>query len=114
MLLSETDIKRLERAGYARPDFVQCNKQGFVQLRNKRGYCIFYDMKKHRCRVYRIRPSGCRIYPVLLSEQEGIVADDLCPMRDTLSKAEIESKGRRVIKLLGIIDREAEKRRHLM
>jgi Fe-S-cluster containining protein len=114
MLLSETDVKRLERAGYARLDFAQCNEQSFVQLRNKGGHCVFYDMKKHCCRVYRVRPSGCRIYPVLLSEQEGIIVDDLCPMRDTLSEAEIESKGRRVIKLLGAIDREAEKRRHLM
>jgi len=111
MMLSEADMKCLERAGYARRDFAQHIEHGFVQLRNKGGHCVFYDMKKRRCRVYRIRPSGCRVYPVIFSEQEGIVVDDLCPMKDTLSKAEIESKGRRVIRLLGTIDREAEKHR---
>jgi len=39
-------------------------------------------------------PLGCRVYPVICSEQEGIVVDDLCPMKSTVSRIELDGEGK--------------------
>jgi Fe-S-cluster containining protein len=109
MLLSRADIRRLERAGYDRKKFVRFNRQGFAQLRNSRGYCVFYQTAKHRCRVYRYRPLGCRIYPVIYSEEDGVIVDDLCPLAGTVSKKEIMFKAEKLRSLLQKIDGETGK-----
>jgi uncharacterized protein len=110
MLLSERDIELLEKAGYVRKSFVRHDPRSCAQLRNNRGYCVFYDAEKHRCRVYRLRPLGCRIYPVIYCEEEDVIVDDLCPMKNTVSKTETERKSKKLLKLLKTIDREAERR----
>jgi len=110
MLLSNKDIERLEIKGYLKEKFVRYEKKGFAKLQNHRGYCVFYDREKHRCKVYEHRPSGCRIYPVVYDEEKGIVLDDICPMRDTVTEAEKERKGKKVMRLLKRIDREARNR----
>lgn len=109
MLLSRADIRRLERAGQDREKFVRFSRQGFAQLRNTRGYCVFYQTAKHRCGVYRYRPLGCRIYPVIYSEEEGVIVDDLCPLAGTVSKKEIMFKAERIRSLLQRIDNETGK-----
>lgn len=106
MLLSRTDIKRLEDVGYDREEFTRYDRQGYARLRNCQGFCVFYDRGKSRCRVYEHKPVGCRIYPVMYSEEEGTIVDDLCPMKDTVSKKEIKRKGKQVIELLRRIDHE--------
>ena len=106
MLLSRADIQLLERAEGTKEKFVRFNRQGLAQLRNSRGYCIFYQVEKCRCRVYKYRPLGCRIYPVIYSEEEGVVVDDLCPQARTVSKKEIDSKAKRLQRLLQRIDGE--------
>ena len=111
MLLSKTDIRLLKRAGHKREEFVRVNKQGFARLRNKRGRCVFYRADKRRCGVYRYRPLGCRIYPVIYSLEEGVILDDLCPLAGTVSRMEIDSKAERLVKLLQNIDCEAGKRK---
>jgi len=111
MLLSEKDIKRLESKGFSITQFVKYDKQGYAQLKNLEGYCVFYDLKKRQCSIYSIRPFGCRIYPVILDEERGIVLDDICNSRNTISELEKMLKGEKVIKLLDIIDNEATKRR---
>lgn len=112
MLLSNEDIKRLERVGCTRRKFVRYDRHGFARLRNHQGFCVFYDVVKHGCEVYEHRPFGCRIYPVLYSEQEGIAVDDLCPMKDTLTARELRRKGKEVVRLLQKIDIEAKSRRN--
>jgi hypothetical protein len=112
MMLSDADIKRLERAGYNRQKFVSYDKHGFARLKNRRGFCVFYDVEKCRCKIYEHRPSGCRIYPVIYSEKEGIVVDDLCPMKNTVSETELKRKGKKVIELLQRIDNEATSHRN--
>jgi Fe-S-cluster containining protein len=112
MLLSKKDIKRLEDKGYKRNQFAKYDKQGYAQLKNRDGYCVFYDLIKRECRVYADRPSGCRIYPVILDEEYGIVFDDICESRNTISEQEKRLKGKRVMKLLAEIDSEAAKRRY--
>lgn len=107
MMLSDADVERLEKMGYNREKSVRYDRHGFVRLRNLRGFCVFYNVDKHRCRIYRHRPLGCRIYPVIYSEREGIVLDDLCPMKNTVSKIELERKGKKLMRLLQRIDAEA-------
>jgi Fe-S-cluster containining protein len=110
MTLSNADVERLEKAGYDSPRFVRYDKHSFARLRNRRGFCVFYDTAKRRCRIYEHRPEGCRIYPVVYSEEEGIVVDDLCPMDDTVSELELRRKGRKVVALLQTIRNEATSR----
>ncbi len=109
-MVSNTDIERLERLGHDIQKFVRYDRHGFVKLRNRHGFCVFYDSVKCRCKIYGHRPLGCRIYPVIYSEQEGIVVDDLCPMQDTVSEAELGREGERLIELLKRIDNEAHTR----
>ncbi len=107
MLLSKKDIKRLENKGYSKNQFVRYDKQGYAELKNRDGYCVFYDRVKRQCSVYIDRPSGCRVYPVILDEEKGIVLDTICESRNTVLDAEKRVKGKRVIKLLKVIDSEA-------
>ncbi len=111
MLLSEKDITRLVKKGFGETYFVKYDKQGYAQLRNRRGYCVFYDTEQRRCNVYIDRPSGCRVYPVIFDEEKGIVLDDICGARNTITTEEKKLKGKKVIKLLERIDSEAAKRR---
>jgi len=110
MLLSEEDILRLESAGYSRDRFVRYDKHGYAKLRNRKGHCYFYDAGRHRCRAYSRRPLGCRLYPVICTEERAIFGDELCPMNRTVSEKELETKGKRIIKLLERIELEARSR----
>jgi len=110
MLLSEKDISRLEKKGFSKTYFVKYDDQGYTQLKNRDGYCVFYDLEKCRCNVYDDRPSGCRVYPVILDEEKGIVLDDICNSRNTITEKEKKLKGKWVIRLLKRIDNEAAKR----
>jgi len=107
MLLSQKDIIRLEKKGFSKKHFAKYNRQGYAQLKNREGYCVFYNAEKRKCRVYVDRPEGCRVYPVILDEEKGIVLDDICDSRNTISALEKMVKGKRVIKLLERIDDEA-------
>jgi Fe-S-cluster containining protein len=110
MMLSEADIDRLERLGYKRPNFVRYDGHGFARLKNRQGFCVFYDVEKRRCRIYEHRPLGCRLYPVIYGEQA--LVDALCPMRATVSETEVRRKGKKVLELLQAIDNEAASRRN--
>lgn len=110
MMLCNTDVERLERLGHDRQKFVRYDRLGFARLRNRHGFCVFYDVERCRCQIYRHRPLGCRIYPAIYSEEEGIVVDDLCPMKNTVSKVVLKREGRRLVELLQRIDKEAHAR----
>jgi Fe-S-cluster containining protein len=110
MLLSKKDIKRLEDRGFAENQFVQYDKRGYAQLKNRDGYCVFYDRKNLQCSVYLSRPSGCRVYPVIFDEDNGVVLDSICQSKNTITQEEKNLKGKRVIKLLEKIDSEALER----
>jgi Fe-S-cluster containining protein len=111
MLLSEEDIKRLERKGYYRDFFLRLDNDGYAVLRNSNGVCIFFDPKERVCRERLSRPLGCRIYPVMLDEDKGIVIDDICPAKESITEKQKAKRGKKVSKLLKKIDAEAEKRR---
>jgi len=111
MLLSKKDIRRLEKRGFSQNQFVNFDNQGYAQLKNRDGYCVFYILKNKQCSVYDDRPSGCRIYPVILDEEKGIVLDGICASRNTIGEREKDLKGKKVIKLLERIDLETFERR---
>lgn len=110
MLLSKKDIKRLKSKGFNEGYFAQFDKQGYAQLKNLNGYCVFYDCKNRRCSVYPDRPAGCRVYPVIFDEEKGVVIDNICEAGDTVTEDERNRKGRRVVRLLEKIDAEASER----
>ena len=110
MLLSKRDIKRLEKRGFNQREFARFDRQGYVQLKNLDGYCVFYDRNNQICSVYADRPSGCRVYPVILDEEKGIVLDTICESRGSISQEEKRLKGRRVRRLLKVVDYEALER----
>jgi Fe-S-cluster containining protein len=111
MLLSVKDIERLERKGYDRDFFVRFDSEGYATLRNYRGYCVFYDPEKSRCKVYVNRPLGCRIYPVIFDEDKGITVDPICPSQGSVTEKQKAKRGKKVLKLLETIDVEAKRRR---
>ena len=110
MLLSQKDIKRLEKKGFIKNYFVKFDRQGYALLKNRDGYCVFYDLSNKQCGVYLDRPLGCRVYPVILNEEEGIVFDNICNSTNTISENEKKSKGKKVVELLKRIDFEARER----
>jgi Fe-S-cluster containining protein len=112
MLLSKKDIKRLEHKGYPQSRFVHYDKQGYATLKNHEGYCVFYSLKTRQCSVYIDRPQGCRVYPVIVDEENNIILDTICDSRNSISETEKSLKGNRVIRLLDVIDSEAQKRSH--
>ena len=103
MELCDADISRLKGRDYDEGDFCSTSKDGIRRLRNVDGHCFFYDGQKKRCREYAHRPLGCAIYPVIISDDE-IAIDSLCPEAGSLTKKEVESKGRRLLRLLDMMD----------
>jgi hypothetical protein len=106
MLLSKEDVERLERLGFSREDFTVTGGDGLPRLRNAREWCYFYDPEEKKCQVYEYRPLGCFIYPVVYSIGEGVIADELCPMRHTVSKHELKMKRKILLKHLKEITSE--------
>ena len=106
MLLSKEDIERLERLGFSREDFTVTGGDGLIRLRNVGEWCYFYDPEEKKCQVYEYRPLGCLIYPVIYSNYEGVIADELCPMRHTISKRELNTKGQILLRHLKKITSE--------
>jgi Fe-S-cluster containining protein len=111
MLLSVNDIERLERKGYKKKFFVRFDSEGYATLRNYHGHCVFYDIKKKRCKIRVDRPLGCRIYPVVYNEEKGIVVDSICPAQSIVTEKQKAKRGKKVLLLLEKIDTEAKKRR---
>ncbi len=88
MILTEEDIRRIERLGFKREEF-SVEKNGVYMLRNVNGKCFFLD-EENRCRIYEHRPIGCRIYPVIFDlDKKRAVLDDECPRRNEVDKRDL-------------------------
>ena len=111
MLLSASDIRRLEKKGCDKKFFTRFDENGYALLRNRQGHCVFYNTEKRGCEVYNLRPLGCRVYPIIQDEEKGIVVDSICRAQDTISQSEKARVGKRVLRLLERIDAEAQNRR---
>lgn len=111
MLLSNQDIKRLEGKGYKKQGFIRIDEKGYALLKNLHGHCVFYNLAKRRCNIYEDKPEGCSVYPVILDEEKGIILDDICSAKYTITSEERQEKGKQVIALLKRIDKQAKQRR---
>ena len=104
MLLSSSDIARLEALGYRCEDFMISTPEGFHQLRNVDGKCFFF---KDECIVYPLRPEGCVFYPVILNfDGKKCITDKECPNYHTVTKRDIKDKCKKLKKLYGEIIKE--------
>ncbi len=113
MELCSADIRQLEKKGYRARDFSELGDDAIFRLKNRNGFCFFFDKKRRKCKEYLSRPLGCRIYPVNISADGEIVIDTLCPTSPNISPEEKLRKGRQLLELLALIDREAEERMSL-
>ena len=96
MELLPEDIARLEKMGFKPRDFSY--KDGnTVRLLNVDGHCFFLEPTSRKCRIYRKRPLGCRIYPLILLDGTKVIVDRLCPNYNTLSK---RARARKKVSLL--------------
>ncbi|MCW3997713.1 MAG: YkgJ family cysteine cluster protein [Candidatus Bathyarchaeota archaeon] len=110
MLLSKKDIERLQKKGFSIKFFARNVKEGYITLRNLNGHCVFFDVKNIKCKVYRDRPIGCRLYPIIFDEAKGVIVDKLCPAHRSWTENNKKVVGKKVIRLLKKIDREATQR----
>lgn len=108
--MSSNDIKRLKEAGY-RPEKFAVIDDGVTRLRNVDGWCYFYNLADEKCRVYRKRPLGCYLYPVVYHSKEGAVIDALCPMGHSISEQELTTKARALLRLIKKLDTERKTKR---
>jgi Fe-S-cluster containining protein len=103
MVLTPSDIRRLEALGYRREEFAEL-RGGFYRLRNVRGRCYF--LRGSRCAVYEYRPIGCSMYPIVINvETGGVELDEDCPIAGETTEEELElarELAKRVLRELGI------------
>lgn len=79
MFLTSRDIQLIEKRGFTREFFVSENN-GWLQLKNHHGRCVFHNGNK--CIIYEHRPEGCRLYPLVYDKtHEEVILDDECPQR---------------------------------
>ena len=104
MILTESDVKRLESLGYDRKEFSEF-RDGFLRIKNIDGKCYF--LKDGKCSIYEHRPLGCRAYPVIYDLDKGeCVLDEYCPAIHTIDEQEFKEKcdlAIKVVRELGII-----------
>jgi uncharacterized protein len=106
MLLSNEDIKRIQKLGFSRDFFVD-DAEGWLQLKNKNGRCVFHDQKK--CLIYPQRPNGCKLYPVIYdADNDCAIIDTDCPYRHHFSIS--SDRRKRLFSLVSIIRSERKSR----
>ena len=80
MILSNDDIKKIKNLGFKKEYFV-LKKEGWLMLKNINGRCVFHDGSK--CTIYKNRPIGCKLYPVIFDkDNKCAVLDNDCSYRN--------------------------------
>lgn len=80
MYLTWLDINRIVKLGYSLRSFAE-RSGGIWRLKNVDGRCFFLEGRK--CKIYRFRPYGCRLYPLVYDyEEQRVKLDDLCPHKE--------------------------------
>lgn len=60
--------------------FIFKKSNGYYQLKNIEGHCVFLDLNSMSCNIYKYRPQGCRFYPLIYDFQnKECVFDKDCP-----------------------------------
>ncbi len=100
MLLSNSDIQKIENIGYDQKNFVR-SKKSWLKLKNKDGRCVFHNGKT--CLIYENRPEGCKLYPLIFDkEHKSAVVDEDCPYQDNFrfNKKNVDELYRLVTQIL--------------
>ncbi len=93
MHLTDEDITQIMSRGYNVAFFVK-KHDGWLQLRNKNGRCVFHTGTC--CSIYAYRPWGCRLYPIVYDiDIQSAIYDSECPFSlefplDTQQRTEIK------------------------
>jgi Fe-S-cluster containining protein len=104
MTLTSEDVRRISSIGHR--NFFFETEDGYVQLDNRDGNCIF--LRAGLCTVYDHRPEGCTLYPLILDTDEWVVVlHDFCPHRDEFEFTEGQKK-----QLARLIERQEDERHH--
>jgi len=102
MPLSRLDMRRIIKLGYSLKDFAVKTTDGW-QLKNSSGRCVF--LSGEGCEIYRYRPEGCRLYPLVYDESsETVRFDDVCPYTEEFEATEEDIQ--RLINLLIQLEKE--------
>lgn len=106
MILTPSDIVRIEKLGYDLREFTVKSSEYFYKLRNVSNHCYFFDNTTKLCKIYEHRPIGCRIYPLVIVLDLGVITvDNICPARDSVEVEDVIEKLpliAKVIKELGV------------
>ncbi len=77
MIVTNEEVETIVKKGFKREEFIQ-EVDGFLELRNFKGACVF--LREGKCRIYDIRPQGCKFYPLIYDvENECVIVDKDCP-----------------------------------
>ncbi|MBS7625187.1 YkgJ family cysteine cluster protein [Candidatus Bathyarchaeota archaeon] len=80
MYLTWLDINRIVKLGYSLRSFAE-RSEGIWRLKNIGGRCFFLEGSK--CKIYKFRPYGCRLYPLVYDqEMKRAKLDNLCPHKE--------------------------------
>jgi len=93
MELLPEDIERITSLGYRLEDFAVFDGE-IWRLRNVDGHCVFLNPQTMECTIYKDRPIGCRLYPLVYDDVEGPYVDRECPAWNTVDKSEINRLGK--------------------
>lgn len=109
MHLTKKDISRISQKLHTASFYLK-NEEGWLQLMNKDGVCIFHDGKE--CTIYDIRPLGCRLYPLVYNiDDQKVVYDSICPYQKSFPKT--SEKIRQLKELINILFTEFNKRNNM-
>ena len=83
MIISENDIQLILNKAHlnlSRGDFIRKNSEGYFELKNVEGHCVFFEKNTKLCKIYEFRPQGCSFYPLIYdSDQKQCIYDKDCP-----------------------------------
>lgn len=103
MPLTQSDIRTIESLGYGVSEF-SVVVDGIRQLRNIKGRCIFLDSDNNTCTIYKYRPMGCRLYPVIYDiENKVAIADPLCPKSHLITPSDLKTVMPKLMRLVSEI-----------
>jgi Fe-S-cluster containining protein len=103
MPLTRYDVEVLTKLGYRLNEFSVKDRSGIRRLRNVNGHCYFLDPHNGSCKVYRYRPLGCRLYPLICVPGEGVKVDRECPLHNLVGENTVKELApyvRRLVKMV--------------
>ena len=106
MVLTAQDIEILTNVGYQSTFFVT-RRNGWLQLKNKKGRCVFHNGL--HCTIYRHRPEGCRLYPIVYDKDtRSAIIDNECPQKQYFPLT--QQKERQIQALVSLLEKERKER----